>query len=73
MDGHSVQFIKVKGHVSLSSQESTWLKLYEKFLKDGDLSRVDFSLEDFKSITKMNVRVDALAVRGADEAKTQKI
>lgn len=73
MDGHSVQFIKVKGHVSLSSQESTWLKLYEKFLKDGDLSRVDFSLEDFKSITKMNVRVDALAVRGADEAKAQKI
>ena len=73
MDGHSVQFIKVKGHVSPNSQESTWLKLYEKFLSDNGLSRYDFTLEDFKSITEMNIRVDALAVRGADEAKAQKI
>lgn len=73
MDGHSVQFIKVKGHVSLKSQESTWLKLYEKFLSDNDLSRENVTLDDFKSITEMNVRVDALAVRGADEAKAQKI
>ncbi len=70
---HQVRFIKVKGHVSLKSTEETWEKHYRKFLKDSSFSQDEITLADFKTITELNVRVDALAVRGACEAKTQKI
>ncbi|MCI5697695.1 MAG: ribonuclease HI [Clostridiales bacterium] len=73
VESHNVKFVKVKGHVSLRSSEEMWGKHYRKFLKESGFSQDEVSIADFKAITEMNVRVDALAVRGACEAKTQKI
>lgn len=73
VEQHNVRFIKVKGHINMGATEGTFNKLYRKFLSDNFLSDNEFSLDDFKAVVEMNIRADALAVRGANEVKAQSV
>ena len=60
----SFSFYRVKGHVNLNSKSTDFDKLYQKFL---EWNGTNFSFEDFKYVTAMNNRADALANAGIDE------
>ena len=56
----------IKGHISPKARPETIENAFAKFReKNGD----DFTFEDFLHIIKQNNRADALAVRGAEEAR----
>lgn len=64
----SLTFYRVKGHVNLNSKSTNFDALYEKFL---EWNGSHFTFEDFKYVTEMNNRADALANQGIDEARAQ--
>lgn len=66
LDSHDYRFYRVKGHVDLNSKSTNFEKLYEKFQEWNGNS---FSFEDFKYITEMNNRADALANLGIEEIR----
>lgn len=66
LEQHDISFYRVKGHVNLNSAATNFDKLYEKFVEWNGAS---FSFEDFKHITEMNNRADALVNRGIDEIR----
>lgn len=68
LDHHAFKFYRVKGHVDLNSKSLNFEKLYEKFLEWNGPA---FSIEDFKYITEMNNRADALANMGIDEIRKE--
>ncbi|QHI72281.1 ribonuclease H family protein [Aminipila terrae] len=61
VDGHNISFYRVKGHVNLNSKTTNFDALYEKFIQ---MNGNQFSFEDFKYITQMNNKADALANKG---------
>ncbi len=63
---HHIEFYRVKGHVNLESPSVNTGALYAKF---KEWNGPDFSLDDFKYITEMNNRADALANIGIDELR----
>lgn len=63
-----VSFYRVKGHVSLESKSANPEALYEKF---REWNGSDFSFDDFKYITEMNNRADALANMGIDSLREE--
>lgn len=66
LDRHQMEFFRVKGHVNLNSQVMDFDKLYGKFREwNGD----DFSFADFRHVTEMNNRADALANQGIDSIR----
>lgn len=65
-EGHNISYYRVKGHVNLNSKTTDFNALYEKFLT---MNGSGFSFQDFKYITAMNNRVDALANKGIDMVK----
>ena len=66
LDRHQMEFFRVKGHVNLNSQVTDFDKLYGKFREwNGD----DFSFADFRHVTEMNNRADALANQGIDSIR----
>lgn len=67
LDKHKeIHFYRVKGHVNLASKSVNFDALYQKFLEwNGNA----FSFEDFKYITAMNNRADALANMGIDSIR----
>ena len=60
---HDAEFFRVKGHVNLSSKNTNFDALYEKFL---EWNGAGFSFEDFKYVTGMNNLADELANRGIE-------
>ena len=66
LDEHDISFYRVKGHVNLNSTATDFDKLYIKFVEWNGTS---FSFEDFKYITEMNNRADALVNKGIDEIR----
>ena len=63
---HRIEFYRVKGHVNLESPSVNIASLYAKF---REWNGPDFTLDDFKYITGMNNRADALANVGIDELR----
>jgi len=58
MEGQSLKFFLVKGHLNLAWAEEKLRPVYEKFKgHNGD----GFTYDDFLKITEMNIRCDALA------------
>ena len=66
IEGHNISFYRVKGHVNLNSKTTNFNALYEKFIQ---MNGAGFSFEDFKYITEMNNKVDALANKGIDQIR----
>lgn len=64
--GHNISYYRVKGHVNLNSKTTNFNVLYEKFIQ---MNGATFSFEDFKYITEMNNKVDALANKGIDQIR----
>ncbi|MGF6376359.1 ribonuclease HI [Clostridiales Family XIII bacterium PM5-7] len=63
---HNVTFYRVKGHVNLNHSATDVDKLYEKFVSwNGER----FGFDEFKYITEMNNRADALANLGINQIK----
>lgn len=69
LDKHDISFYRVKGHINLNSRILNFNKLYDKFIEWNGPS---FSFDDFKYITEMNNRADALANIGIDELRQSK-
>ena len=66
LEKHRISFFRVKGHVNLNSETTDFEKLYDKFCQwNGE----GFTFEDFKYVTEMNNRADALANRGIDSIR----
>lgn len=63
IDRHRISFFRVKGHVNLSSKNTDFDKLYEKFT---EWNGAGFSYEDFLYVTEKNNRADELANMGID-------
>lgn len=63
---HRIKFFRVKGHVNINSPSTNLEAHFLKFLKTNGNN---FSLEDFKYITRMNNRADQLANMGIDELR----
>ncbi len=63
---NSVSFYRVKGHVNLNSKSTDFDKLFSKFTEWNGSS---FTFDDFKYVTKMNNRADALANLGIQDQK----
>lgn len=66
VEGHNISFYRVKGHVNLNSKTTNFNALYEKFIQ---MNGAGFSFNDFKYITEMNNKVDALANKGIDQIR----
>ncbi len=64
--GHNISFYRVKGHVNLNSKNTNFNALYEKFIQ---MNGAKFSFDDFKYVTEMNNRADALANKGIDDIR----
>lgn len=64
----SFSFYRVRGHVNLNSKAADFDKLYETFL---EWNGTGFSFDDFKYVTEMNNRADALANMGMDEVAVE--
>ena len=60
---HRVRFYRVKGHVNLDHPSTNVDAHYRKFCKNNG----DFTMEEFRHVTEMNNRADALANEGIDE------
>lgn len=67
IQGHKVEFFRVKGHVNLNSKSTDLNKLHKKFQEWNGES---FDFQQFKYVTEMNNLADALAVKGAEEVKS---
>lgn len=67
IQGHSISFYRVKGHVNLNSKTTNFDALYKKFV-EANGSR--FTFEDFKYITEKNNRADALANEGIAQIRS---
>ena len=66
IQGHSISFYRVKGHVNLNNLNTDIEKHYQNFRKwNGD----QFTKEDFLTITEKNNMADALANKGVDSMK----
>ncbi len=63
---HRISFYRVKGHVNLNSKTTNFDALYEKFIQ---MNGAGFSFDDFKYITEMNNKADALANKGIDAVR----
>ena len=63
LDEHHIEFYRVKGHVNLNSTSTNFDNLYDKFTS---WNGANFTFDDFKYITNMNNRADALANKGMD-------
>jgi len=63
---HDISFFRVKGHVSPDSPAVNMDKLYSTFV---EWNGADFSLEDFRHVTEMNNRADALANKGIEKVR----
>jgi len=63
LEHHVFRFYRVKGHVDLGHKATDVKELFQRFQEWNGSS---FSFEDFKYITEMNNRADALANMGID-------
>lgn len=63
VERHRVRFYRVKGHVNLDHPSTNVDAHYRKFCKNNG----DFTMEEFRHVTEMNNRADALANEGIDE------
>ena len=63
---HRIRFFRVKGHVNLKSKSIKLEPLYETFCEWNGTS---FSFDQFRYITEMNNRADALANEGIRTVK----
>ena len=63
LERHSISFFRVKGHVHLDHPNTDGEKIYKKFVAwNGDR----FSRDEFRHVTEMNNRADALANEGME-------
>jgi len=67
LDVHDIRFYRVRGHIDLDSASTVPEKLYKEFVSWNG-SR--FSFDDFRYITEMNNKVDALANKGIDSIRS---
>lgn len=63
---HTISFYRVKGHLNLDHPSTNIQKWFDKF---REWNGQQFSMDDFKYITSMNHRADALANLGIDKVK----
>ena len=63
---HNATFYRVKGHVNLNSPSTNVDKHYDNFI---EMNGKSFTMDDFRYVTEMNNRADALANEGIDEIR----
>lgn len=64
MDGQTMEFYLIKGHLNLNASDEKLRAEYERFVKNNGSS---FNYDDFLKIAQMNNRADELATKFQNE------